>query len=183
VRKGTIIDATVIGSAAKGDKDAAFVKRRTPAPAHGDFAHIAADKDIGIIRAVETTPANEADFSVAPSIIPDAPGGENSASGILGGYVFGDKAYDANSVKEAMKTKSGSVNILREGHRWLPPKKVRARHRKLARIRARIEKIFGTWKRSYHFRAMRWVGLAKARCQIHLAVIYNFKRYWRLQTG
>ena len=29
----------------------------------------------------------------------------------------------------------------------------------IARIRARVEKIFTTWKRSYHFRAMRWVRL------------------------
>ncbi len=144
VRKGTIIDATIIGSASKGDEEAAFVKHRTRAPAHGDFAHIAADKDTGIIRAVEATAANEADVSIAPSIIPDAPG-----------HVYGDKAYDAGSVKKAIKAKGGSVKILRKGHRWLPPKKFLARNRKLAPIRARIEKIFGTWKRSYHFRAMR----------------------------
>jgi IS5 family transposase len=82
VRKGTIIDATIIGSASKGDPEAAWVKHRTRPPADGYKAHIAADKDTGIIRAVETTPANEADVSIAPSIIPDAPGG-----------VFGDKAY------------------------------------------------------------------------------------------
>ena len=58
------------------------MKHRTRPPAHGYKAHIAADKDTGIIRAGETTPANEADVSIAPSIIPDAPGG-----------VFGDKAY------------------------------------------------------------------------------------------
>jgi IS5 family transposase len=184
VRKGTIIDASVIGSAAKGDEDAAWVKHRTRPPVHGYKANIAADKDTGIIRAVETTlrefrsrnslrPENEADVSIAPSIIPDAPG-----------HVFGDKAYDAASVKEAIKAKGGSVKILRKGHRWLPPKKFLARNRKLAPIRARIEKIFGTWKRSYHFRAMRWVGLAKARCQVHLAVIaYNVRRYWRLQSA
>ena len=173
VRKGTIIDATIIASATKGDEEAAWVKHRTRPPAHGDFAHIAADKDTGIIRAVETTPANEADVSIAPSIIPDAPG-----------HVFGDKAYDAASVKQAIKAKGGSVKILRKGHRWLPPKKFVARNRKLAPIRARIEKIFGTWKRSYHFRAMRWVGLAKARRQVHLAVIaYNVRRYWRLQSA
>ena len=173
VRKGTIIDATIIGSASKGDPEAAWAKHRTRPPAHGYKAHIAADKDTGIIRAVETTPANEADVSIAPSIIPDAPGG-----------VFGDKAYDAGSVKQAIKAKGGSSKLLRKGHRWLPAKKFAARNRKLAPIRARIEKIFGTWKRSYRFRAMRWIGLAKARCQIHLAVIaYNFKRYWRLQTG
>jgi hypothetical protein len=58
---------------------------------------------------------------------------------------------------------------MRKGHRWLPAEKPEAHNRKLAPIRARIEKIFGTWKRSYRFRAMRWMGLAKARLQIHLA--------------
>jgi transposase, IS5 family len=49
---------------------------------------------------------------------------------------------------------------------------------------ARIEKIFGTWKRSYRFRAMRWIRLAKAKLQIHLAAIaYNLKRFWRLQPA
>jgi IS5 family transposase len=36
------------------------------------------------------------------------------------------------------------------------------------RIRGRIEKIFGTWKRSYGLRRMRWRGLAKAAAQIRL---------------
>jgi IS5 family transposase len=59
VRKGTRIDATVIGSASKGDRDAAWAKHKSRAPAH------AADKDTGLIRAVETTPANEADVTIA----------------------------------------------------------------------------------------------------------------------
>jgi hypothetical protein len=30
----------------------------------------------------------------------------------------------------------------------------------------------------YRFRNMRWIGLAKANCQVHLAIIaYNIKRY------
>src|SRR3979411_1647221 len=101
VRKGTLIDATVIGSASKGDKEARWGKHKSRAPApgykehiaaakddkeplgpnhktraraHGYKAHIAADKDTGLIRAVETTPAHEADVSIAPAIIPDAPG-------------------------------------------------------------------------------------------------------------
>ena len=71
VRKGTLIDATVIGAAAKGDKEAAWVRHRTRPPAHGYKAHIAADKDTGIIREVETTAANEPDVAIAPAIIPD----------------------------------------------------------------------------------------------------------------
>ena len=66
VRKGTLIDATIIGSASKGDQEAAWAKHKSRAPAHGYKAHIAADKDTGIIRNVETTAANEADVSIAP---------------------------------------------------------------------------------------------------------------------
>jgi IS5 family transposase len=176
IRKGTIIDATIIGSASKGDEEAAWVKHRTRPLAHGYKAHIAADKDTGIIRTVETTPANEADVNIAPSIIPDAPG-----------HVFGDKANSAESVKKAINDKGGKVKLLRKGHRRLSAKRKLinlARNRKLTPIRTRIEKIFGTWKRSYRFRAMRFVGLAKAKLQIHLAIIaYNLKRYWRLKSA
>jgi IS5 family transposase len=67
---------------------------------------------------------------------------------------------------------------LRKGHRHLPAERPEAHNRPLRPIRARIEKIFGTWKRSYRFRTMRWIGIAKANCQVHLAVIaYNIKRY------
>jgi transposase, IS5 family len=173
VRKGTLIDATVIGSAAKGDKEAAWVKHCTRPPAHGYKAHIAADKDTGIIRAVETTPANEPDVAIAPSIIPEEPG-----------EVYADKAYDALAVEKAIEAKGGTSKLMRKGHRWLPAARLEAHNRPLRPIRARIEKIFGTWKRSYHFRCMRWLGLAKAKCQVHLAAIaYNIKRYWRLQSA
>jgi transposase, IS5 family len=171
VRKGTLIYATMIGSASKGDKDAAWVRHRTRAPAHGYKAHIAADKDTGIIREAETTPANEPDVSIAPAIIPDEPG-----------EVYADRAYDALSVEKAIKARGGTSKLMRKGHRWLPAEKLEAHNRPLRPIRSRIEKIFGTWKRSYRFRSMRWIGLAKARLQVHLAVIaYNCKRYWRMQ--
>jgi IS5 family transposase len=173
VRKGTLIDATVIGSASKGDKDAAWAKHKSRAPVHGYKAHIAADKDTGLIREVETTAANEADVTVAPMIIPDEPG-----------EVYADRAYDALSVEVAIEAKGGTSKLMRKGHRWLAAEKLEAHNRPLRPIRSRIEKIFGTWKRSYHFRAMRWVGFVKAKLQVHLAAIaYNVKRYWRLQMA
>jgi IS5 family transposase len=44
-------------------------------------------------------------------------------------------------------------------------------------IRGRIEKVFGTWKRSSGLRRMRWRGLAKAAAQIRLtAIAYNLRR-------
>ena len=49
------------------------------------------------------------------------------------------------------------------------------------RIRGRIEKIFGAWKRSYGLRRMRWRGLAKAGLQIRFtAIVYNIKRCSRI---
>ena len=111
------------------------------------MAHIAADKDTGIIRTVDTTPANETDVAVAPSIIPDRPG-----------EVYGDRAYDALSVAAAIEASGGTSRLMCKGHRWLPAKKLEAHNRPLRKIRSRIEKIFGTWKRSYRFRAMRWMG-------------------------
>jgi IS5 family transposase len=44
-------------------------------------------------------------------------------------------------------------------------------------VRCRIEKVFGTWKRSYGLRRMRWLGLAKAGLQVRLtAIAYNLRR-------
>ena len=51
-------------------------------------------------------------------------------------------------------------------------------------VRCRIEKIFGTWKRSYGLRRMRWRGLAKAALQVRLtAIAYNFKRTATIQRA
>nr|WP_302474459.1 transposase [Roseococcus sp. MDT2-1-1] len=54
----------------------------------------------------------------------------------------------------------------------------------IQRVRARVEKIFGTGKRCYGLRRMRWRGLARARAQVHLtATAYNLKRSLHLQPA
>ena len=56
-------------------------------------------------------------------------------------------------------------------------KRLRNWNRPIHQVRARIEKIFGTAKRSYGLRRMRWRGLAKAALQVRLtAIAYNLKR-------
>ena len=59
---------------------------------------------VGIIRGVETTPANEADVNIAPSIIPDEPG-----------EVYADRAYDALAVEKAIEARGGTPKLM--GHR------------------------------------------------------------------
>jgi IS5 family transposase len=56
-------------------------------------------------------------------------------------------------------------------------RKLRRWNYAIQRVRCRIEKIFGTWKRSYGLRRMRWRALAKPRLQVCLtAIAYNLKR-------
>ena len=56
-------------------------------------------------------------------------------------------------------------------------RKLKEWNQPIHRVRGRIEKIFGTWKRSYGLRRIRWRGIAKAAVQIHLtAIAYNLKR-------
>ena len=55
--------------------------------------------------------------------------------------------------------------------------RLRAHNAEVRRVRCRIEKVFGTAKRSYGLRRMRWLGLAKAGLQVRLtAVAYNLRR-------
>jgi transposase, IS5 family len=175
VRKGTLIDATIIGSASKHDTEAAWVKQRNrnrPA-VHGYKAHVAADKDTGLIREVVVTPANLADVSIAPDILPWEPG-----------EVYGDRAYDADWLRQDIIAAGGTPCLLSKLTQKRDSAAVAAHNRPLQAIRARVEKIFGTWKRTYRFRHMRWLGLAKAALQVHLtAIAYNYKRYWRLQAA
>ncbi len=62
-------------------------------------------------------------------------------------------------------------------------KALKAHDAAVRRVRCRIEKVFGTCKRSHGLRRMRWLGLAKAGLQVRLtAIAYNLRRSWRLLT-
>ena len=57
----------------------------------------------------------------------------------------------------------------------------RAWNRTVASVRGRVEKIFGTAKRSYGLARARYVGLARVSLQVHLTFIaYNLTRASRL---
>jgi hypothetical protein len=61
--------------------------------------------------------------------------------------------------------------------------RLKAHNRPIHQVRGRIEKIFGTWKRSYGLRRMRWRGIAKATAQVLLtAIAYNLKRSLTITT-
>ena len=138
------------------------------------LAHVGADADTALVEEVAITPANVNDGKAGPQALPDDPGD-----------VLADSAYRGRHFGNAVRAKGGTPRIVATGMWGRGEKETLARlaawNRPIHRVRGRIEKIFGTWKRSYGLRRMRWRGLAKAAIQIRLtAIAYNLKRTLRI---
>jgi IS5 family transposase len=137
---------------------------------HGFKAHVGADADTALVEEVAITPANVNDGKAGHDTLPDDPG-----------EVFADSAYRGPCFAEAVRARGGTPRIVATGMWGSDEAETLARldawKQPIHRIRGRVEKIFGTWKRSYGLRRMRWRGLANAAAQVHLtAIAYNLKR-------
>jgi len=174
VKTGTLVDATIIASASEDDDDARWVKHKGKRAVHGFKAHVGADADTALVEEVSITSANINDGRAGPDALPDNPG-----------EVFADSAYRGNHFRDAVRAKGGMPRIVATGM-WGRDEaetlqKLKDWNQPIHRVRGRIEKIFGTWKRSYGLRRMRWRGLAKAAAQVHLtAIAYNLKRTFNI---
>jgi len=174
VKTGTLIDATVIASASHGDGEAAWAGHRRRKAIHGYKAHVCADADTAIVEEISITPGNVHDGKAGGDALPDDPGD-----------VYADSAYRGQTFASAVQAKGGRAHVV-QTHAWGRPGddtvgKLRAWNYGVQRVRCRIEKIFGTWKRSYGLRRIRWLGLAKAGLQIRLtAIAYNLRHVWRM---
>jgi IS5 family transposase len=170
VKTGTLVDATIIASASEDDDAARWVKHKGKPAVHGFKAHVGADADTALVEEVSVTSANINDGRAGPEALPDNPG-----------EVFADSAYRGNHFRDAVRAKGGIPRIVATGM-WGHDeqetlRKLKEWNQPIHRVRGRIEKIFGTWKRCYGLRRMRWRGLAKAAVQVHLtAIAYNLKR-------
>ena len=170
---GTQVDATLIPSASIScDSEARWAGHRRRKPVHGYKAHIATDQDARLIRGVEVTTANVHDAAELMAVLPEAPGD-----------VYGDTAYSGSKPEAAIRARGGRPRIVHSGT-WGGQNalaQLKAHNAEVRRVRARIEKVFGTCKRSYGLRRMRWIGLAKAGLQVRLAaMVYDLRRSCRL---
>ncbi|GAA4257462.1 IS5 family transposase [Azospirillum formosense] len=168
VRTGTLIDATVIASASVSDPEAQWVGHRRKAPVHGFKAHVAADGEGGIVRAIEVAPANVHDGKMLGSVLPQEPGD-----------VYADLAYVGDANRQHILAAGGRPFLPARGT-WggeAALRRLETWNRQVGRIRRRVEKIFGTWKRSYGLRLARYRGLARFGLQVRLtAIAYNLRR-------
>jgi len=177
VKTGTLVDATIIASASEDDSDGHWVKHKGKPAVHGFKAHVGADADTALVEEVSVTAANVNDGRAGPDALPDQPG-----------EVFADSAYRGQHFGDAVRAKGGTPRIAVTAVWARDEQEARERldalNRPIHRVRARIEKIFGTWKRSYGLRRMRWRGIAKASAQVRLtAIAYNLKRTLNIITN
>ena len=170
VKTGTLVDATIIASASKQDDEARWIKHRNKKAVHGYKAHVASDETTDLVEKAGVTPANVNDGKAGCDMVPDDPGD-----------VYADSAYRGSRFRRAVEDRGGRARVV-ETHVWASSdadaqSKLKAHNGPIHKVRGRIEKIFGVWKRSYGLRQMAHRGLAKASLHVQLtAIAYNLKR-------
>ena len=170
VKTGTLVDATIIASASKQDDEARWIKHRNKKAVHGYKAHVASDEITDLVEKAGVTPANVNDGKAGCDVVPDDPGD-----------VYADSAYRGSRFRRAVEDRGGRARMAAT-HVWTMSDEnaqtlLQAHNGPIHKVRGRIEKVFGVWKRSYGLRRMVHCGLAKASLHVRLAAIaYNLKR-------
>jgi transposase, IS5 family len=181
IRRGTLIDATIIaaavrppkgeaGEVAPRDPDAGWT-RKNGRSRFGYKAHAAVDEGSGIVRRAVMTPADVHDSVKADALVQ----GDERA-------VYADKAYDEAARRERLKARGIAARIMHRARRNRPLKPWQVWFNKaVAPIRAGVERLFGTMKRTYGYRRVRYHGLARNNVQLQvLCAAINLRRALKL---
>lgn len=181
VKKGTLIDASLVGAQAKppgkakedgekkpsADSDARW-GRKGNTSTFGYKMHIGVDQTHTLIRKAVLGPANENDTERGDELI----SGDEQA-------VYADKAYCKHARREALRAKGIRPCIMHrpnKHHRDLPPR-LKRENKRFGRIRAAVERPFAVFKTHYGLRRMRFFSLARNSAQFLLACCaYNLRR-------
>ena len=176
LRHGTLIDASIVKSAARPpagiagevsarDPDAGFTKKNGKT-SFGYKAHIATDEGSDLIRGAIMTSAQLHDSQVCDALIQ----GDETA-------VYADKAYDDTKRRERLKASGTKPRILYKARRNKPLKIWQKYFNKTAAVvRAAVERPFALMKGPYDFARCRYLGLARNGTHLQLfASAYNLK--------
>jgi IS5 family transposase len=180
VRKGTLLDATIVSAASRRPSMAAGPKPSLPQEPGASFTrkggtsyfgyrvHIAADEGSNLIRRLAMTPAHVNESSVADALIC----GDEAA-------IYGDKGYENKERRAALKTRGTKDRIMHRSHKnqaGLPHWQKR-RNALIASRRAPVEAIFGSFKRLYGRARARYRDFRRNLADFYrLATIYNLRR-------
>jgi IS5 family transposase len=185
VKKGTLIDATLIESAVRPppsgstpkeiesrsehDPDANWTRRgENRRLFFGYKAHIGVDQGSGLVRSRVLTPAKTYESEVADRLIM----GDEKA-------VYADKAYEKKERRAALKARGIKDRIQHRRHNRLPvlPHWQAIRNKLIGRVRSAVERTFAQLKGRYRMRRMRYRGLLANALHLDLALIaFNLRR-------
>lgn len=145
---------------------------------YGYKGHINADQKHKLIRVIEVTPANVDDRTPLDKLIETAP-----ARLVSGKTIHADKGYDAKATRELLKEKGLRDGVSRKDDRTrYDNTDNEKRNKKLSRIRARVEHVFGGWEQTMG-KQLRCVGEVRATSQIIVqATVYNLRRWITLDA-
>jgi IS5 family transposase len=177
VKRGTLIDATIVESARKppmsgngsdsADPDAGFAVHKTKGVRHGYKFHVGVDEGSEFIRAAHVTPGQVHDSRVAERLIQF----DEQA-------VYADKAYDDAQRRLLLRHAGIADGILHKAYRNRTLSATqRRRNKSLMRIRANVERVFADWKCRRSLKRCRYVGLRQNQTHAWLlAIAHNLRR-------
>ncbi len=180
VRKGTLIDATIVAAASRRPPLDAGSKPSLPREPGSSFTrkggksyfgyrlHVGVDAGFGIIRRLAFTPAHVNESIVADALIC----GDEAA-------VYADKGYESKKRRAELKTRHIKDRIMHRSHKnqdGLPYWQKR-RNALIAPRRAPVERVFGNFKRLYRRGRARYSNFLHNLGDFQrLATAYNLRR-------
>jgi len=176
LREGTMVDATIIAAppSTKNEdraRDPEMHQTKKGNEWHfGMKAHIGADADSGLVHSLHVTPANESDVAHAHEVLH----GDETQVFVDAGYIGVEKrpeilqAQGGGEIRSAIEwnvaARRSKLNMMPEG----PLKALRkSLERVKAQIRARVEHPFHVVKNLFHYKKVRYKGLAKNGAQLY----------------
>lgn len=184
IKKGTLVDATVIEAAPKKPKqNEDGTAGKSPQDPEADWtkkggkylfgykAHVGVDQDSELIRRIAMTPAHVYDGEMLGQVIS---GDED--------WAFADKAYDSAKNDKILLEKNVKNGILMKGTSKRKLSRVEKMcNRVLSKLRSPVERVFGTLKRTYRYNRARYLSLRKNRLQLTItSMAYNIRRMGKL---
>jgi len=171
LREGSIVDATIIAAPSstkneQGERDPEMHQTRKGNQwFFGMKLHIGVDDALGLIHSVATTPANEHDVTVTDQLLH----GEEKR-------VWGDAGYAGVDKRPEHADRPVDWHIaMRPGQRKkLDPESEEAKAEKAkASVRAKVEHPFFFIKQVFKYTKLRYKGLAKNSCRLHLLAAFS----------
>lgn len=181
VKKGTLLDATIIQAASRrppkeeGNKqvkseqepEASFTNKNGHS-FYGYRLHVGVDEGSGLVRQVVLTGARVNETVVADNLIC----GDEKA-------VYADKAYESKVRRKRLRSLGIKDRIMHRSHKHQKrlPRWQKARNKLISKLRAPVESVFGTLKRVYRYTRARYCDFVMNAADVYRRMtVYNLRR-------